>query len=162
MKLRITKMLAFFPFDYTNSRLMHVFMIGGAIGGIVLGLQIGSESHSVSERIVDVLLGILVCGSLPLVIFLMIGIPLSLGGALVLTIMGWMKKRKMKSRAYWLLESVGFCERHPDWFKKEVSEVVSGLGEQHGNREVRHLLNDLYELQQKLEQIPDKEEEEQV
>jgi uncharacterized membrane protein len=162
MKSRITKMLAFSPFDYTDSRLMHVFMIAGAIVGIVLSLQMGSESHSVLERIGYVLVGILVCGALPFVIFLAIGIPLSLGGALILTMMAWMKKRKMKSHAYWLLESVGFCDHHPDWFKKEVSEVVSGLEEQHGSREVRHLLNDLYELQRKLEQIPDKEEEAQV
>jgi len=43
---------------------------------------------------------------------------------------------------------------------KEIEEIMEILSKKHEDREASHLLNNLYELEQELKQIPDNEEEE--
>lgn len=44
--------------------------------------------------------------------------------------------------------------------RKEIEEIAEVLSKRHSDREARHLLYDLYELEHELEQMPDNQEEE--
>lgn len=109
--------------------IIYPLMIAGAISGLVLGVFIG---ESVGERLAFALIGAIVGG---LFIPIIIAPPVMFVEVLVV----WIKARKAKSDAYRMIE---YGRIYPEQFQK----VISAL-ERWNDREARHLVNDLYELE---------------
>jgi len=109
--------------------IIYPLMIAGAISGLVLGVFIG---ESVGERIASALVGAIVGGlSIPIIIALL--------AMCVEVLVVWIKARKAKGDAYHMIE---YGRIYPEQFQK----VISAL-ERRNDREARHLVDDLYELE---------------
>lgn len=118
--------------------IMYPLVIAGAVLGLVLGVLIGK---STGERLAFALLGVIFGG-------FFIQIIITPAVMFVEGLVVWIKARKAKSDAYYMIESGKI-------YSEQFQKVISAL-ERSGDREAKHLLNDIYELEHDLEQVPDK------
>ncbi len=118
-------------------RIMYPLMIIGAILGIIFGISIG---ESTGERIGFAVVGIFLGGFLLSFIIALIFM-------LIEVLFVYLMARRAKSNAYYMINSGRI-------YSKDFEKVLSAL-RRWNDRESRHLIDDLYDLERESKQLSD-------